>query len=145
MGGSITSFKTVALDTSIWIYHIQKDPDYFYITYQLFKQLEKPHSKIVFSVLGLTELLTGPKKLGDEALVNSYLDILSQHDNLAIINVDRIIAEEAAELRARYNLRTPDAIHLATAIVERAEVFITNDTRLKRVKDVKVMTVKELK
>jgi hypothetical protein len=43
------------------------------------------------------------------------------------------VAERAAELRARYNLRTPDALQVATALVRRCEAFLTNDARLKRV------------
>jgi predicted nucleic acid-binding protein len=43
------------------------------------------------------------------------------------------IANQSARLRARYNLRTPDAIHLATALAANADVFITNDRDLIRV------------
>lgn len=145
MGRSLTNVQKIALDTSIWIYHLQEHPEYFSTTHQLLSNLESRHYQAVFSVIGLTELLTKPKKLNNRKIVNAYIDFLNQYENLTIINVDRIIAEEAAELRARYNLRTPDAIHVATAIVERAAVFITNDNRLKQVKEVKVMTVKELK
>jgi predicted nucleic acid-binding protein len=39
----------------------------------------------------------------------------------------------AARLRAQYNLRTPDALHVATARNEGAEWLVTNDHRLRRV------------
>jgi predicted nucleic acid-binding protein len=44
--------------------------------------------------------------------------------------VSEIIADEAAQLRARHGLRTPDAIQLATAIRSGASSFLTNDSRL---------------
>ena len=44
------------------------------------------------------------------------------------------IAREAARLRAGYGLRVPDALLLATALREDAQAFLTNDTRLRRLK-----------
>jgi predicted nucleic acid-binding protein len=44
-------------------------------------------------------------------------------------------------LRARYNLRTPDALQVATALVRRCEAFLTNDARLKRVTEIRVLTL----
>jgi predicted nucleic acid-binding protein len=40
------------------------------------------------------------------------------------------IAEEAARLRAKHNLRTPDSIQIATAINAGAMSFLTNDAQL---------------
>ena len=48
------------------------------------------------------------------------------------------VIERATELRARYGFRTPDAIHVATAIEERADLLLTGDTGLARCTDVKV-------
>lgn len=149
MGRSLKNIRFVirkiTLDTSIWIYHAEKNSNYFDITDRLLHDIENRRVKAVFSVVGLTELLIKPKRLNDQKIVDAYMAILSQYENLKIVDVDRIIAEEAAELRAKYNLRTPDAIHLATAIVAKADVFITNDSRLKQVKKIKVIVLKELK
>jgi predicted nucleic acid-binding protein len=56
--------------------------------------------------------------------------------------VDRAIGEGAARLRARYGLRTPDAIHLATAVAARAEAFVTTDRRLARVRELEVRVLR---
>jgi predicted nucleic acid-binding protein len=42
------------------------------------------------------------------------------------------IAREAARLRASYGIRVPDALLLATALLEQAQAFITNDTGPRR-------------
>jgi uncharacterized protein len=47
----------------------------------------------------------------------------------------------ATELRARYNFKTPDALHLAAAIVSQCDVFLTNDQRLSRCQEIIVETV----
>ena len=41
-----------------------------------------------------------------------------------------MIAEEAARLRAKNNLRTPDCVQIATAITAGATSFLTKDTQL---------------
>lgn len=44
-------------------------------------------------------------------------------------------------LRARYGFRTPDAIHLAAAIVHDCDLFITNDYRLRQCAEIAVETI----
>ena len=53
------------------------------------------------------------------------------------------IARKASELRAKYNLRTPDAIQLATCMIGKADAFLTNDARLKVVKDVPIIVIND--
>ncbi|PXF57070.1 MAG: hypothetical protein C4B59_15900 [Candidatus Methanogaster sp.] len=55
------------------------------------------------------------------------------------------IAEEAARLRARYNVRTPDAIQMATAIRAGASFFLTNDSHLPTIPELRVLVLDELK
>ena len=59
-----------------------------------------------------------------------YREILLNAENLTTALLSHEIAEEAARLRAEYNIRTPDAIQMATAIHEGASFFLTNDARL---------------
>jgi predicted nucleic acid-binding protein len=47
-------------------------------------------------------------------------------------------------LRANYNLRTPDAIQLATAIQARATAFLTNDSFLTSVSDLEILILDQL-
>lgn len=67
-----------------------------------------------------------------------------QMPNLSVYNVNEVIAEEAARLRAVYNLKTPDAIIVATAIIYKADVFLTNDHRLAVIKEIPVVKLDEL-
>jgi uncharacterized protein len=46
------------------------------------------------------------------------------------------VIDRATDIRARYGFRTPDAIHLAAAVVSGCDVFLTNDYRLNRFPDV---------
>lgn len=58
---------------------------------------------------------------------------------LAVVEVNEEIADKTALIRRKYGFRTPDAIQLATAVQTRAKVFITNDERLKKLKELKVI------
>ncbi len=55
------------------------------------------------------------------------------NNNLSIVDVDYKIADIASRIRANYNIKTPDAIILATGISMNIDYFITNDTKLKNV------------
>jgi predicted nucleic acid-binding protein len=48
------------------------------------------------------------------------------------------------ELRARYRLRTPDALHVACAIDMGCEAFLTNDKGIKHVEITRVLVLDEL-
>ena len=61
--------------------------------------------------------------------------------NLMIKDVTQNISISAAKLRAKYNLKTPDAIFISTALEEGAEAFITNDVRLENVADLKIVII----
>jgi predicted nucleic acid-binding protein len=48
------------------------------------------------------------------------------------VDVGADVIEQATELRARHNFRSPDAIHLASALLHKADVFLTGDRNLQR-------------
>jgi predicted nucleic acid-binding protein len=50
----------------------------------------------------------------------------------------------AAEVRARYNLRTPDALQVAAASALQCEAMLTNDSSLKRVTELKIILLDDL-
>jgi predicted nucleic acid-binding protein len=58
-----------------------------------------------------------------------------------VIPLDRPVIDLATNLRARYSFKTPDAIHLAAAIVNGCDVFLTNDYRLDKCTEVTVEVI----
>ncbi len=47
----------------------------------------------------------------------------------------------AARIRSKSKIKTPDALHLAAAIENRCDVFLTNDHRLDGFADITVETL----
>ena len=73
------------------------------------------------------ECLVGPLKRGDPVLERAYTELFEVFASLAM---PEPVFLQAAQLRARFNLRTPDALHLACAQYHRCEALWTNDDRL---------------
>lgn len=73
-----------------------------------------------------------------------YLTLFRESRNFGLYEIDEPIAIRAAELRARYGLRTPDALQIATALTHRCDAFLTNDARLKQVDDLRVLVLDDL-
>ncbi|GAA0530085.1 hypothetical protein GCM10009415_09370 [Chitinophaga japonensis] len=68
-----------------------------------------------------------PLKQGLTALVNQYRNILTNAQGIEIYEINNNIALTAVRLRASYNLRTPDALQLSTALERDADFFLTNE------------------
>jgi predicted nucleic acid-binding protein len=136
--------KLIAVDSSPFIYFIEEHPDFLPLVDPFFAAVDQSEIKIVTSILTLTEVLVLPLRLSDQQLVDRYTRILLKAENILSVEVSDSIATEAASLRSRYRLRTPDAIQLATAIDQGADAFITNDVALSKVSGVEVLLVDEL-
>jgi predicted nucleic acid-binding protein len=125
----------VAIDTNSLIYLLEKNEKYFEICKEVFYSIEKGINYGITSVLILTEVLTKPYKDNNDKLIALYKTFINTFPNLTIKEINHEIAIKAAKLRAKYSLRTPDSIFIATAIKEKAQLFITNDIRLKKVEE----------
>jgi predicted nucleic acid-binding protein len=136
--------RRIALDTSIFIYHLQPDPKYLAYTDLIFSWLERPESRATTSTITMTELLVLPYREGDEQLANDFYGLLSTYHNLEWIAPDLEIAELAARIRALHLLRTPDAIQAATAVDSQATGLITNDAIFERVEEFQTLVLDEL-
>jgi predicted nucleic acid-binding protein len=94
------------------------------------------------SSLSRLECRVRPLREKDVNLLTRY-DGFFTSDHLLVASIGDAVIERATEIRARYGFKTPDAIHLATAITEQAEVFVTGDTDLARCKDIPVEIIAE--
>jgi predicted nucleic acid-binding protein len=108
--------RRIAIDTSIFIYYLEANPSYVDMAGEVFTWLERSPHTAVTSSLTMTEVLVQPYRDANETLVNQYYGLLSLFPNLDWVAPDLAIADSAAQIRARYRLRTPDALQAATAV-----------------------------
>ncbi len=135
---------TVGLDTAPLIYFIERNPLYLPLVRPFFEAVEHGDIDIVTSTITLTEVLIHPLRQGDTALARQYSRILLNASHVRTLAVSPQIALDAAELRARWGYKTPDAIQLATSQVGNATFFVTNDGDLASTSGLQVVVLKHL-
>ena len=128
---------TVMVDTTPFIYVLESHPQFADQFVGLFEAAAAGDLTIALSTIALAEVLTGPFKAGQTALAKRFEKALSQYN---VIPVSTPIAVLAAQLRAQYRLKLPDAIQLATGLDIGAAAFVTHDRDFSQVTGVEILT-----
>jgi len=144
MGIDIKQQDIIFLDTAPFIYFFEKHETYFKVLNNFFHEVYSSGAQIITTLITYIELITLPARQKDTRLVNKYRNYLSHSGNINLLPLDITIADEIVRLRAKYGLKTPDAIQLATAITVGADYVITNDKKWKSIKGLNVLLVSEL-
>ncbi len=119
----------IALDTNIFILAYNPKDSKGQRALELLNKIRE--SNVYISVLVLEEFLIKIYKQGLEKNLSQYENFLTSGGLFTVVDVSREIARQAAKLRADYpSLRTPDALHLASAISSGANIFYTTDRRI---------------
>jgi len=119
--------KRVLIDTCAWIYHLEEHPEFGPAAGRVIENLEDGRFRAVASELTLLELTVRPLQLGRQDVADDYEVLLDYFPHLELIPISREILLDAAALRARQKLRTPDSIQLATGLRAGATLAVTND------------------
>lgn len=128
----------------VFIYHLQDHKRYAPITEILLEAWEKGYHLGVTSVITLLEVLVKPKRDDNQDAVRDYKDLLLTFPNLDVFAIGSDCAELASDMRARYGIRTPDAIQISTALLAGATAFVTNDDQLEQIKELEIVLLEDL-
>lgn len=145
LGSILDKHRLVALDTSIWIYHFEGSATYGRAADAVLEAVAQGRIGAVASELTLLELLVAPLKKGAQDAADEIELALVHFPHLHLAPVTREVLVQAAAMRARYGLRAPDAIMLATALESGATLAITNDDAWRKVKEVDVLLLSDIK
>ena len=140
---TLRSYQVLGLDTMIFVYHFEDHPVFAPLTEPLFEAIDRGELLAELSVLLAGEVLTGAKKAADNEMLLRYRHIFSEFPNLTLHDADMRVMEKMSDLRVAYGLKTPDAIHMATALLNGAQAFVTNDAGLKRVNELDVLVLED--
>ncbi len=100
---------------------------------------------LVTSELTLLETLAGARKAGDDRLAALYETVLAPGDDLIDIRpIDRAVLRRAAIGRSEPGNKTPDAIHVATAMDAGCEIFVSSDRKLRVPVDMRKIPLENL-
>ena len=139
---ALAGVSRLFLDTAPVIYFVERNLKFVDRVDPIFERLESEIMAVVGAVT-IAECLVGALRLNLAALQQAYLEILDG-ENVVFVESSRMIAREAARIRFEYNFQLPDALQIASAIAADCDAFLTNDTQLTRVTELRVLVVSEL-
>ena len=92
---------------------------------------------LLTSQLSRLECRTKPMREGNGSLLALY-DAFFVGAEVEVLPLSNAVVDKATELRAALKVKTPDALHLAAAIVFGATAFLTGDKALVRCKEISI-------
>lgn len=144
LADELARINSIFIDTAPIIYYIEAHPEFGPPAKEVVTAFQEGNLTAYSSVITLTEVLPKPIESGDEKLARKFADFLKHGKHLTMIEISEGIAEAAGKLRGRYPvLKTADALQIAAALEIGSEAFLTNDMKLKQIKELTVMVLKD--
>jgi len=125
------------LDANPIIYSIEGVPDFRTSALAWIERAEAPDGAVITSRLSRLECRVRPLRDGNTELLARFEGFFAR-EGLELAEITAEVVETATALRAAHGFRPPDAIHLATALLAQADVFLTGDRNLARCPGLKV-------
>src|SRR5437899_1464857 len=125
----------IYLDSAVIIYLVEQPPAFYPA---VIAWLVANPGDYVSNELARLEALVIPTRTGNAALVQDF----EQFFRVQVVRVgglSRPVLDRAIQIRAAHrSIKTPDAIHLASALDLACDVFLTNDHALAQFTGIKV-------
>jgi predicted nucleic acid-binding protein len=134
----------VYVDTNAIVYRVERIEPYLTASAPLWDALDQGVVEVETSELTLLEVLVKPLKDGNATLETLFRAVLLSTAGLNCLPISRQVIEQAARLRATHGLKTPDAIHAATAQIAGSALFVTNDAGFRRVSGLPVAVLSDV-
>jgi predicted nucleic acid-binding protein len=139
---SLAQYRNVFIDTSPIIYFLEAHPLFGPPAKEIFTALQNGTFVASTSVLTLTEVLVKPVERGDLNLARTFSRFLRTGVNFSLIEITEQIAEEAGYLCGSYPfLKTVDSLQIVAATDAGADVFLTNDKKLRQISEIPVLVL----
>ena len=139
----LPSRGSIYLDTSAIIYSVERNEPYFTLLAPVWRRAQAGELVVMCSELVVAETLVRPIRDEDANLETAFRAIFVAPE-MQLVPTTRDIWEDTAQLRAETGLKTPDAIHAATALRAGCDLFVTNDTDFRRVQGLQIVVLNDL-
>jgi predicted nucleic acid-binding protein len=116
------------IDSNIFIAYLSKEEGYYSFSENTFKKLDRGVISGAFSSIMFSEVISISEDPKSSEIIRRFVDHFGK--NLVEVPADKNICLLAAEIRAKHNIKLPDAIHLASAIETKTDIFVTADKKL---------------
>ena len=133
----------IYLDASGFIYSLERIEPYRTLLEPLWQQAQAGKFIVVSSQLVVLETLAKPLREGDTVLAQLFRMMFDARE-VQLIPATLSLWEHAARLRATTGLKTPDALHAATAQSTASSLFVTNDRDFRQVEGLPLVVLDDL-
>ncbi len=123
--------KRVYFDTNVFIYLIEGFAELRATLLDIRDSILHGEAEIVTSELTICEALVAPFRSNNSAHVAGYRRFIEESGAFELRPTSRETYVRASLYRAQMGLKTPDAIHVATALEAGCVVFVTNDKSIR--------------
>jgi predicted nucleic acid-binding protein len=131
----------IAFDSNALIYFVEEHPKYLPVVEPVIELIKAGQGTGHVATVSYMEVMVAPLQKQAEVLAAAYRDVFAIRRDFRLHSLTRPIAERAALTRARFSLRTPDAIVAATALEHGCSHLITNDPTFRRVEGLRVLVI----
>lgn len=131
--------KRVYFDANIFIYLLEHHQELGEICLSLVQSAVDKEMDGYSGELVLAELLVKPLKDNNARAVQAVKDLFTKDTRIELLPHTKSAFIAAAHLRATYKIKLPDALHIATAIENDIEVFLTNDREIPSIPEITVL------
>lgn len=128
--------KRVYFDTNIFIYLLEGNENLHTQIEALKRIILTDECSIFSSELVFTEMLPPVVRSENDSAIQRVLRFLELEGVFHLVPVSKNICIQAGVLRGKTNMKTPDAIHVASAMHEKCTHFLTNDTGIQLPKSI---------
>ena len=140
---TLPSSGLVYLDASGLIYSVERVEPYRTLLEPMWHEAEDGNLTVVSSPILVIEALVKPLRDRNTEIEMQYRELFASN-GVRLLDASYQVFEDAARLRAGTGLKTPDALHAATALRASCALFITNDTDFSRVPGLPIAILDDL-
>lgn len=134
----------VYFDVNPIIYFIEQKSEFAAAVAPIFEMLGEGNLLAYTSEFSLTEILIKPIRDDLSEVIHAHKELLLDPQLFTLTKARRETFLQAAELGGKAGMRTPDAIHFASAMENHCQWFITNDRKIKSHGAVTVIQISDL-
>lgn len=119
-------------DSMLFIFLIEGNPAYAPRVKAIHEEMVRRADLLCTSVFTLGEVLTGPRKVGAQTVVERTRHFFLDSGKVELLPFTATTSDRYSMIRASTSAHSADAIHLACAAERGVDIFITHDKRLQR-------------
>lgn len=129
---TLSGCRRVNLDTNTLVYYLEDRGPQADLMEAVFRRVSSGELEAVVSSIAQMELLVKPIREHNLGAIGEVVEFTERTANLSVVDVSRVVALQAAVIRAE-GLDVPDSLIVATGAVSECDATITNDGGWRRV------------